>query len=245
MPAVISKVRPASNGFDKIALLRNNPLFRELAPAVLEPLGNYMTRRTVRRGTPIFAKGDPGNGLMAVITGLVKISVPSTDGREVVLNIIQDGDVFGEIALLDGHPRTADATAMSDCELLVMERRDFIPFVREHPDVAVKFIEVLCARLRRTSEQVEDVLFLNLPGRLAKALLRLSQGNGSTATRRKVIITQREISQIIGTSRESTNRLLREWERRKWVLLERGGIIVLAPDALAEVAADGQGSDLT
>ena len=81
--------------------------------------------------------------------------------------------------------------------------------------------------------------------RLAKALLRLSQGNGSSTSPRKVMITQREISQIIGTSRESTNRLLREWERRKWVLLERGGILVLAPDSLAEVAADGQGSDLT
>ena len=148
--AMASDRRPAGGTSDKLALLRNHPLFRELPAPVIERLGSYMKRRTVARGAAIFAKGDPGTGLMGVLVGSVKISVASADGRDVVLNIIHEGEIFGEIALLDGHPRTADATAMSDCELIVIERRDFVEFLRSEPDVTLKFIEILCARLRRT-----------------------------------------------------------------------------------------------
>ena len=180
---------------------------------------------------------------MGVLAGSVKISVASADGRDVVLNIINEGEIFGEIALLDGHPRTADATAMSDCELIVIERRDFLEFLRSEPDVTLKFIEILCARLRRTSEQVQDVTFLNLPTRLAKALLRLTAEIESSAPKRKVAITQRELSQIIGRSRESTNKQLGAWAKQGWIRLERGGVSVLQSDKLAKVAADGSDFD--
>src|SRR6516165_11150551 len=136
---------------DKISLLRGHPLFRQLPPAVLERLGSYMKRRSLTRGAAIFAKGDPGIGLMGVLKGAVKISVPSVDGRDIVLNIIHEGEIFGEIALLDGHPRTADATAMTDCELMVIERRDFIPFLSSHSELMMKVIKTLCSRLRRTT----------------------------------------------------------------------------------------------
>jgi CRP/FNR family cyclic AMP-dependent transcriptional regulator len=223
---------------DKLAPLRNHPLFREFPPAVIEHFGTYMTRRSVRRGATIFAKGDPGTGLMAVLWGSVKMSVPTADGREVVLNIINPGEIFGEMALLDGRPRSADAVAMDDCELMVIDRRDFIPFLRGEPDIALKFIEILCARIRRTSEQVEDVMYLSFPGRLAKTLLQLTGGAGASAPHRNVRITQRELSSIIGMSRESTNKQLRAWEERKWVKLQRGGIAVLDPNALVKVAAE-------
>jgi CRP-like cAMP-binding protein len=223
---------------DKLAPLRNHPLFREFPPAVIEHFGTYMTRRSVRRGATIFAKGDPGTGLMAVLWGSVKMSVPTADGREVVLNIINPGEIFGEMALLDGRPRSADAVAMDDCELMVIDRRDFIPFLRGEPDIALKFIEILCARIRRTSEQVEDVMYLSFPGRLAKTLLQLTGGAGTSAPHRNVRITQRELSSIIGMSRESTNKQLRAWEERKWVKLQRGGIAVLDPNALVKVAAE-------
>ena len=134
--------------------------------------------------------------------------------------------MFGEIALLDGQPRTADASAMSDCELVVIERRDFVPFLHDHPEVMLKLIEILCSRLRRTSEQVEDVTFLNLPTRLAKTLLQLTAGGEASARKGKVTITQREISDIIGRSRESTNKQLRAWSKRGWIKLERGGASV-------------------
>lgn len=223
---------------DKLAPLRHHALFREFPPAVIEHLGTYMTRRSVRRGATIFVKGDPGTALMAVLWGSVKISVLSNSGHEAVLNIINPGQVFGEIALLDGRPRTADAVAMADCELMVIDRRDFIPFLRREPDVAIKLIETLCGRIRRTSEQVEDIIYLSFPARLAKTLLELTGGVETSARQRTVRITQRELGNIIGMSRESTNKQLRAWEQRKWVRLERGGIALVNPTALVKVMGE-------
>src|SRR5437867_5070861 len=223
--------RPTERTRDKLSLLRNHSLFRDLPPPVIEHLGSYMKTRRVARGTAIFAKGDPGTGLMGVLAGSVKVSVASAEGKDIVLNVFREGEIFGEIALLDGRPRTADATAMSDCELMVIERRDFLSLVRSQPEIALKLLEVLCARVRHTSEQVEDVLFLDLPGRLAKILLQLTE-RAELSPARRVTITQREIGQMIGMSRESTNKQLRDWQERKWVRLERGGIVVLQPEAL-------------
>jgi CRP/FNR family cyclic AMP-dependent transcriptional regulator len=235
--------QPAERTRDKLSLLRNHPLFRDLPPGVIEHLGSYMKTRKVPRGAAIFAKGDPGSGLMGVLAGSVKISVASAEGKDIVLNIFREGEIFGEIALLDGRPRTADATAMSPCELVVIERRDFVPFLSGHPDVMLKFIEILCSRLRHTSEQVQDVTFLNLPTRLAKTLLELTSAQEGSAPRRKVAITQREISQIIGKSRESTNKQLRAWAKRGWIRLERGGVNIVALDKLAAIAAEGSELD--
>jgi CRP-like cAMP-binding protein len=228
---------------DKLSLLRSHPLFRDLPPGVIEHLGSYMKTRRVARGTTIFAKGDPGSGLMGVLVGAVKVSVASADGKDIVLNVFREGDIFGEIALLDGRPRTADATAMSDCELIVIERRDFVPFLSSQPDVMLKFIEILCSRLRRTSEQVQDITFLNLPTRLAKTLLQLTGGVQGSAAPSKATITQREISQMIGMSRESTNKQLRAWAKRGWIRLERGGVGVIAQDKLTAIAAEGADFD--
>jgi CRP-like cAMP-binding protein len=235
--------KPLPRVRDKLSLLRNHPLFRDLPADAVERLGSYMKTRRMPRGTAIFAKGDPGTGLMGVLFGSVKVSVASADGKDIVLNIFREGDVFGEIALLDGRPRTADATAMSDCELVVIERRDFVPFLSSNPDVTLKLIEILCSRLRHTSEQVQDVTFLNLPARLAKTLLELTAAKESAEPKRKVAITQREISQMIGRSRESTNKQLRAWSKRGWIRLERGGVTVLAPDKLAALAAEGSELD--
>ena len=188
----------------------------------------------VARATSIFAKGDPGSSLFAICRGTVKISIPSVDGHDAVFNLMGKGDIFGEIALLDGQPRTADAIAVTDCELFVIERRDFLPLMREEPEIALKMIEILCARLRRTTEQAENLMFLHLPGRLAKALLRLSEGDAGSE--RKAVVTQRDLGNIIGMSRESTNRQLRIWEDQEWVRLERGGIVILSTKALERIA---------
>ncbi|HEY7248631.1 MAG TPA: Crp/Fnr family transcriptional regulator [Xanthobacteraceae bacterium] len=235
----VAPVKQAAPGPpDKLALLRNHALFGQLPPRVIEHLGSYMRKRTLARGETIFAKGDPGSGLMGVLTGSVKITVPSVDGRDIVLNIIHPGEIFGEIALLDGRPRTADATAMSDCELMVIERRDFIPFLRSQPDLIMQIVEILCSRLRATTEQVQDVTFLDLPTRLAKALLRLVREDEGAAADSKLTITQRELSQVIGRSRESTNKQLRIWAKQGWVRLQRGAVTVLQPDKLVEIAAE-------
>jgi CRP-like cAMP-binding protein len=240
--ATASSTRAGPGAEDKLALLRRHSLFGQLPPVALDHLGSYMKRRSLPRGAVIFTKGDPGSGLMGVLAGTVKISVPSADGRDIVLNIIREGEIFGEIALLDGRPRTADASAMTNIELMVIERRDFIPFLSSHPELMMKIIEILCGRLRRTSEQVQELTFLDLSASLAKALLRLiDEAEASTSTR-KVTITQHEISQIIGRSREGTNKQLRAWAKDGLIRLERGAITVLQRDKLAEVAT--QGSEL-
>lgn len=207
-------------------------MFGALGADLLQRLGRRALLRKVKRGATIFRKGDPGECLFAVCSGSIKISTPSSEGKEVVLNVLRAGEVFGEIALLDGRPRTADAIAVSDCELLVLERRDFLPVMREQPDASLKLIELLCAKLRSTSEHVEDLVFLDLSSRLAKALLRLSKSG-------RITMTQREIGQMIGMSRESTNKQLRAWESEKLLRIERGAIILKKPEALAAWAEQG------
>jgi CRP/FNR family transcriptional regulator, cyclic AMP receptor protein len=120
---------------------------------------------------------------------------------------------------------------------MVIERRDFVPLLQEQPEIAVKLIEMLCGRLRHTTGQLEDVMFLDLPGRLAKALLQLAKCSKVTPRGPKVALTQGDIGKIIGISRESTNKQLREWEVRNWLALERGGIVILVPEGLAKVAS--------
>jgi len=236
-------VVPAARLPDKLSLLRDHPLFRELPPATLDHITTYVRRRSVPKGTVIFRKGDPGVGLIGVLSGAVKISVASADGRDVVLNIIREGEVFGEIALLDGRARTADATTMSDCELMTIERREFIPFLRSQPDVTLKLMEILCSRLRRTSEQVHEMTFLNLSTRIAKTLIRLAEKAKDTDRGGKVTITQREISQIVGRSRESTNKRLRAWEKSGWIRLQRGSVTVLKPEKLEHIVATSSDFD--
>jgi len=224
--------------FDKLAILRSHALFGQLGVDALNRLASYSHTKSIKAGATVFEKGDLGTSLFAVLRGTVRISNQSSNGKDAVLNMIPAGGIFGEIALLDGQPRTADAVAVSDCELMQIDRRDFVPLVTQSPEIALKLIEILCGRIRRTSEQVEDMTFLDLPGRLAKTLLWLSTQSGSAG--RKVSITQREIGQIIGMSRESTNKQLRDWEDKKWVKLERGGVVVLEPAPLAEIVSTGE-----
>src|SRR5262249_10538534 len=145
---------------------------------------SYSHTKSVPAGATIFDRGDPGSSLFAICAGTVKIINRSWDGKDAVLNLISAGEIFGEIALLDGQPRTAGAGAVTDCELLVIDRRNVLPMIASEPDVALNLIEILCARLRRTSEQVEDVMFLDLPGRLAKRLLWLAEHSKSCRTHR-------------------------------------------------------------
>ena len=217
---------------DKSALLRAHPFFRGLDAAIVEQLTPRAVARKVKRGTILFRKGDVGSKLYAVHTGAVRISAPSEEGKDAIFNLIVPGEIFGEIAFLDGGQRTADAVMIESGELMIIERRDFVPLLREFPDIAVRLIEILCERLRRTSEQVEDIVFLDAQARLAKALLNLYRRASPASPSTKIDITQRQISQMVGVSRGSTNKQLRSWQRRRYLTLERGGIFILAPEAL-------------
>jgi CRP/FNR family transcriptional regulator, cyclic AMP receptor protein len=227
---------------DKRAVLANHEFFRGLPPAIIDRLASHARQASHPCGRQIFSKGDAGHGLLAVLSGVVKVSVPSEDGKEIVLNLIGPNEIFGEIALLDGRPRTADATTLTKCELLVLDRRDFLPILMEEPAVAIKLLEVVCSRLRRTSEQVEDLSFGDLPSRLAKALLRLAEIQGTIDNPRpRVAITQKELGHTVGLSRESTNRYLREWQDAGYVALEKGVCIINDRDLIARLSHSNGG----
>jgi CRP/FNR family cyclic AMP-dependent transcriptional regulator len=214
----------------KRAVLQKLPLFSTLSSLEIDRLVAYARLQRVRRGEVLFSKGDVGSTLIAVVSGAVKICVPSSEGKEIVLNVIQPGEVFGEISLLDGQPRTANALCMFDSEILTLDRREFIPFLKQNPDVMLTLLAVLCGRLRRTSEQVEDVLFLELDSRLAKMLLLRAQVDSQGTLR--VRATQKELGQMIGLSRESTNKQLQIWSNRGFIQIEKGSVIILNHGAL-------------
>ena len=227
---------PASN---KLSVLRKHPIFSDLAPDALDQLCRYAQPTTLKRGATLFAKGDPGHSLYALLSGTVKISVSSPDGRNAILNLIGAGEVFGEMSVLDGRVRSADAIANTNCEILVIDRRDFLPFVHSQPALAMKFIELLCGRLRWTSDQVEQIILQDLPGRLASALLGLTEKRKLENASRTIAITQQEISEMVGMTRESINKQLRAWAARDWLRLEHGAIVVLNADPLRELVEAG------
>jgi CRP/FNR family transcriptional regulator, cyclic AMP receptor protein len=227
----------------KLAVLRKHPIFCDLDPEALDQLCRYAKHSTLKRGATIYAKGEPGNSLVAVISGTVKISVSSSDGRSAILNLIGPGEIVGEVAVLDGQARTADCTANTNCEIFIIDRREFLPFVRSQPALAMKFIELLCTRVRWTSDQVEQVILQNLPGRLASALIRLTEKHKTEPAGRTIAITQQEISEMVGMTRESINKQLRAWATRKWVRLEHGAIVVLDAKPLQALAEAGKEGD--
>ena len=227
-----------------MSVLRKHEIFSDLDNEALEQLGRYAKHTVLKRGATIFSKGDPGNSLYAVISGTVKISISSPDGRNAILNLIGPGETFGEMSVLDGQTRSADAIANTNCEIYVIDRRDFLPFMRSQPALSMKFIELLCTRLRWTSDQVEQVILQDLPGRLASALLGLTEKRKlEPAASQTIAITQQEISEMVGMTRESINKQLRAWAARHWVRLEHGAIVVLDAVSLRELAEAGAGHD--
>lgn len=202
---------------DPRRLLTDLWLFRGLGEAELERLTRHLHRRRFQRGEPIFRKGDPGDSVMAVGSGRVRISSSSAEGRTAILNYINPGEIFGEIALLDGKERTADAYAAEATELLVLSRRDFLPLLERRPELCMRLIDVLCDRLRRTSEQVEDLTFLVGKLRVAKALLRFAASHGrgtkTGGVRIDMELPQKELGENTGMTRENVNKILSEWRR--------------------------------
>ena len=218
--------------------LRASRLFARLGDADSDAILAHATVARFAEHDQIFAKGDPGNSMMTVLKGRIMISSPAPDGRQMVLTIMRAGEVFGEIALLDGKDRTADATAMDECELLVVPRRSLLALLDRRPDLCIELMTVLCERLRRTNEQVEDLAFLDLGARIAKVLLRMSDENGAPAKAGAagVKIAQRTLGELVGGSRESVNKHLQEWKRSGIIELEKGLIVIRELEALADLA---------
>jgi CRP/FNR family cyclic AMP-dependent transcriptional regulator len=224
---------------DKRAVLANHALFSHLEVAEQEQLLTLGAERRFNDGQMIFQRGDAGASMMLVLRGQVKISIVSDEGKELIFSIIPPGECFGEIALLDGQARTADAIAVGDCVLFVLARSDFIPFLERHPQVAIRLLAVLCGRVRATSEFIERLAFQNLPARLACLLLKLAATQGSVTpagVRLACKFSQQEIGNLIATSRESVNKQLRIWQAAGLLKIDRGTITLLQPTALNRLA---------
>jgi len=215
--------------------LLGSPLFAAMQPAELDEILKFASERKVRRGQTIFQRGDSGSSLMAVLRGRVRISSVSGEGKELTLNVINPGEIFGEIALLDGQPRSADAAAIEDTLLLVVERRHFLPFLRQNEDLYLRLLAVLCSRLRRTSMALEEIALFDLPVRLARVLQKLADDYGrpsASGTRIDLKLSQRDLSNLVASSRESVNKQLRAWRETGTVDLEDGFIVLRRPAEL-------------
>jgi CRP/FNR family transcriptional regulator, cyclic AMP receptor protein len=217
--------------------LRGSFLFPLLDP---EERGRFLAAarpRSWRAGAPIFALGDPGTSMMLVRGGTVRISYPSPEGRSFTLAELGPGTVFGEIALLDGGPRSADASAAVDCTLLVFERRDFLPLLEHNWRLAEAVLRMVCERLRRADAYIADLAFSELPERLAKTLIARARP-GPKGGAAFVTDTQGSLAAMIGGSREAVNRCLRKWEKQGLVAMSGGRIALADPDGLALVAGE-------
>jgi len=203
---------PGPTASERRKLFEGHALFGKLPPNDLEALLSHARVEHYPAGREIFAKGSPGRSMMAILSGRVRISAPSPTGHDIVLTIFGEGEVFGEIALIDGQDRTADATAIADTDLLVLDHRDFVPFLERRADLCILLLRMLCQRLRQTDRQVEEAMFGRLEDRLAKALLRLATRTPRAAGVVALSLSQQELAGMVGATRESVNKQLHVWQ---------------------------------
>lgn len=215
--------------------LRGSFLFPLLDSAERDRFIAAARPRSWRAGASIFVMDDPGSSMMLVRTGTVRISYPTPEGRSFLLAELAPGAVFGEIAMLDGGPRSADATAATDCTLLAFERRDFLPLLENNWRLAEAVLRVICARLRRADAHIADLAFSDLPGRLAKILLdrvRPDPAGGPGF----ISDSQGALAGMVGGSRETVNRCLRKWQKDGLIVVADGRILLSDPERLADAA---------
>lgn len=196
-------------------------------------MGRLHSRR-VPRGELIYLKGDVGASLYLIDRGWVRLVLPSTNGKEFVLDVLGPGEWFGEMAMLEGQPRSADAFAQEDCRLLLLGRADFDAFLNNHPHAARTMLTVLSGRLRRDALLLYEAVFLDIPDRLARALLQLveTQHAPEAPGERVVRTTQEELAGMLGVTRECVNKWLGYFERQGVLRRQRGGLTLLRPDLL-------------
>jgi len=226
-------------GGQKRELLARLPLFAGLAPREIEALAAVTRSQAVAARAELFHKGDAGTQVYAVVAGTLKVVTSSDEGDDVVLNLLGPGAVIGEVAVLCHAARSASVVALTDCELLAIERRDLLAFLRSHPDASLALMSTLAERLRHLSELVEDTLFLNLPVRLAKKLVELGRSHGQRTPeglRIDLKLSQGEWGDLVGATRESINKQLRAWGEAGLVRLDRGYLVIPRPERLAAIA---------
>ena len=217
-------------------VIRRAPLFTALDDAAATTLRESMTQVKVTKGHTLFKEGDAGDRLFVVVEGKLKLGTSSGDGRENLLSILGPGDMFGELSLFDPGPRTATATAVTDSRVLALANDQVIGWVTAHPQVSLQLLKRLARRLRRTNEVLADLVFADVPGRVAKAIMDLGERFGTKKDDGLHVnheLTQEELAQLVGASRETVNKALADFAGRGWVRLEPRAVVVLDYERLS------------
>ena len=215
-------------------VLRRVPLFAELSEAEFARLGDIARERGYPKNSVILFEDDPGDALYVVVTGLVKVVLIGEDGREVILSVLKEGDFFGEMSLIDDQPRSAHVIAMEDSSLVVLRREDFQHRIREAPGVALGMLKAMSRRLREADEKIGGLVLLDVNGRVAKLLLSMADENDGVQITRRV--THHTIAQMVGSSRETVSRTMRDLADRGYIEVTRKVIAIRNRPALQAAA---------
>jgi CRP-like cAMP-binding protein len=214
-------------------------IFQGVEPSAAEALGGELEQVDFPRGHVIFAEGEQGDRLYIIASGKVKIGRKSPDGRENLLAVFGPSDMFGELSIFDPGPRTSSATTITEVRAYTMDRAALREWIGKRPDIAEQLLRVIARRLRRTNNSLADLIFTDVPGRVAKALLQLARQFGSQESgllRVTHDLTQEEIAQLVGASRETVNKALADFAQRGWLRLEGKSVLILEPERLARRA---------
>lgn len=218
-------------------VVRRAPLFTALDEAAALSLRASMDSVKIAKGGVLFAEGDEGDHLYVIVEGKLKLGTSSGDGRENLLSILGPGEMFGELSLFDPGPRTSTATAVTDAKLLSLGHDEVIPWLKENPAVSLQLLERLAQRLRRTNEAVGDLVFSDVPGRVAKALIDLGERFGKQTDEGLYVhhdLTQEELAQLVGASRETVNKALADFVGRNWLRLDGRAVVILDLERLSK-----------
>ncbi|HEY0134316.1 MAG TPA: Crp/Fnr family transcriptional regulator [Nannocystis sp.] len=214
-------------------------LFQGVAPEAREALASALQYHDYTRGESVFTEGEQGDSLFIVLTGKVKVGRRAADGRENMLSVMGPSDMFGELSLFDPGPRTATATVLTDAKLASLAHAALRPWINDRPDIAEQLLRVLARRLRRTNDALADLIFTDVPGRVAKALLELAERFGTQegeGVRVHHDLTQEELAQLVGASRETVNKALADFASRGWMRVDSRAVTILDADRLARRA---------
>lgn len=224
---------------EKQSMLANSHLFKNIDSNDLKSLAKYTKFKTYKNREVVCHRGDPGSQMFLIVSGRVGLYTDSDEGKELGFGFLNQGDVFGEIALLDGGVRTATVKAIDITTLLVIEKRDFLPFLEKKPKVSIQLLSTMASRLRSTDEHFEDIFFRNLPGRLAKKFLGLAEDYGhetDTGIEIDMKLSQSEIGKFTGATRESINKQMRAWEADGLIGCHKGFITIKEKEKLEDIS---------
>lgn len=216
-------------------VVRNSPLFAALDEDGKHAVLESMTVEDVHRGQVVFREGDPGDRLYILATGKVKVGHASGDGRENLLAVLGPSETLGELSMFDPAPRNATATAVAETKLYALSQADFFRVLQQRPEVGRHMLAALARRLRKTNDSLADLVFADVPGRVAKNLLDLAQRFGRTTDEGIMVshgLTQEELAQLVGASRETVNKALADFASRGWIRLEARAVLIMEVDRL-------------